>query len=252
MMEAKSDWYNSFFRNSFYNPATQWALAAAPKEAAFLFRTMRLKKGMAILDVCCGPGRHSIEFARRGLSVCGYDFSSEYLREAADKAKKEKLIINLVKGDMRQIPFEDEFDAAVSLFNSFGYFADKSDDIRTLKGIFRALKPGGIFALDIVNGENVRKHSRLQSKTDLGRRWLTDKIEFMGDGMTCSWTFTDKKTGNSQTEIFFNRLYDDKLIKKALEESGFSVLKMYGSFSGEPLTDKSERIIVISKKLRKE
>ena len=249
-MKADPEWPRHFFRNSFYNPATQWALAAAPKEAAFLFRAMGLKKGMVLLDVCCGPGRHSAEFARRGLSVCGYDFSAEYLKEAAGRAKKENFIVSFVKGDMREIHFDEKFDAAVSLFNSFGYFADKSDDIKTLKGIFRALKPGGVFALDIVNGANVRKYSLPQSKTDLGRRNLIEKIEFHGDGMTCSWTFTDKKTGKSQTEIFFNRLYDKETIKEALEESGFSAMKMYGGFGGEPLTDKSERIIAISKKIR--
>lgn len=250
-MNAKPEWHKDFFRNSFYNPATKWALAAAPSEVAFLCRAMRLKKGMSVLDVCCGPGRHSAEFARRGLCVCGFDFSQEYLAEAADRIRKENLSARFVCGDMREIPFEEEFDAAASLFNSFGYFSEKSDDIKTLEGIFRALRPGGMFALDIVNGANVRKYSQKQSRTDLGRRWLTDKIEFTGDGMTCSWTFTDKKTGKSQTEIFFNRLYDEKLIKKALEDTGFSVLRLYGGFGGEPLTDKSERIIAISKKLRK-
>ena len=247
-MKADPEWHKSFFRNSFYNPATRWALAAAPAETAFLCRAMRLKKGMSLIDVCCGPGRHSVEFARRDILVTGFDFSEEYLSEAAARARKDNLDIRFSVGDMREIPYTGEFDAAVSLFNSFGYFKDRKDDMKVLLGIFRSLRPGGKFALDIVNGTNVRKYSRHQSKTDLGRRWLTDKIEFTDDGMTCSWTFTDKKTGKSQTEIFFNRLYDEKLIRKALSEAGFGVLKIYGSFDGEKLTDKSERIIAISQK----
>ena len=247
-MKADPEWHKSFFRNSFYNPATRWALAAAPAETAFLCRAMRLKKGMSLIDVCCGPGRHSLEFARRGILVIGFDFSEEYLSEAAARARKDNLDIRFSVGDMREIPYTGEFDAAVSLFNSFGYFKDRKDDMKVLLGIFRSLRPGGKFALDIVNGTNVRKYSRHQSKRDLGHRWLTDKIEFTDDGMTCSWTFTDKKTGKSQTEIFFNRLYDEKLIRKALSEAGFDVLKIYGSFDGEKLTDKSERIIAISQK----
>ena len=247
-MKADPEWHKTFFKNSFYNPATRWALAAAPAETAFLCRAMRLKKGMSLIDVCCGPGRHSIEFSRRGLAVTGFDFSEEYLSEAASRAKKEQLLIRFVAGDMREIPYKEEFDAAVSLFNSFGYFKDKKDDMTVLLCIFRSLKPGGRFALDIVNGDNIRKHSAKQSRTDLGRRWLDDKIEFTDDGMTCSWTFTDKKNGKSQTKIFFNRLYNEKLIRKALVETGFEVFKIYGSFDGEKLTEKSERIIVISQK----
>ena len=43
---------------------------------------------------------------------------------------------------MRRIPLRGEFDAAINLWTSFGYFEKPSDDLKTLRGIARALKPG--------------------------------------------------------------------------------------------------------------
>lgn len=247
-MKADADWPELFFRNSFYNPASAEAVKAAPAEADFLCRAMKLEKGTALLDICCGPGRHAIEFARRGIDVTGYDFSAEYLDEARIKAEKNNLNILFELGDMRSIPYICRFDAAVSLFNSFGYFQDYKDDIKTLKGIFRALRPGGVFALDIVNGRYVRDYTGPYERTDLGSCWRIARTELDKDGMTCAWTFIDKKTGKSRSAVFFNRLYDQQRISDALKTAGFSVLKFYGDFSGGRLNGKKDRIIVISRK----
>lgn len=248
-MKAAANWPVHFFRNSFYNPASPEAVKAAPGEAGFLCREMKLKKGDCLLDLCCGPGRHSIEFARRGIEVTGYDFSDEYLKEAKEKASRENLNIIFERGDMRMLPYICRFDAAVSLFNSFGYFLDFEDDLKTLNGISRALKPDGIFALDIVNGSYVRNYIGPYERLDLGSCWRIDETEFNKDGMTCAWTFIDKKTGNSRMEVFFNRLYDRQRISEALKSAGFSPLKFFGDFSGGRLNGNKDRIIVISKKI---
>ena len=54
-------------------------------------------------------------------------------------------------GDMLSLPFEREFDAVYSFFTSFGYFGDDENE-QVLAGIARALKPGGRFLLDILEG----------------------------------------------------------------------------------------------------
>ena len=145
-MKIPYEWHKSFFKNSFYNPASPAAVEKAAMEAAFVLKQLKLGKGAALLDLCCGPGRHAVEFARKGLAVTGYDFSEEYLREAAARAKKKKVKLRLVRGDMRRLKFNGEFDAAVNLFTSFGYFQKFSDDMRTLRGVPRgraSIGPGG-------------------------------------------------------------------------------------------------------------
>jgi SAM-dependent methyltransferase len=247
-MKVSREWYKSFFKNSFYNPASPAAVDSAPSEAAFILKKLKLKKGSALLDLCCGPGRHAVEFARKGLAVTGYDFSREYLEEAAQRAGKKKVALRLARGDMRRLKYKGEFDAVVNLFTSFGYFAELSDDIKTLRGVAQALKPGGLFMLDIVNGEYVRKNCVLRSWQDLGDHYHLEEIELNGDGAFNTWKKIPKKGGGIQERSFFTRLYDKKRINAALRTAGLEPLGFWGGFSGLPPSAKRTRLIVLARK----
>ena len=41
-----------------------------------------IQRGSKVLDLCCGPGRHSIELAKKGYSVTGVDRTSSYIKKA--------------------------------------------------------------------------------------------------------------------------------------------------------------------------
>lgn len=247
-MKVPYEWHRDFFKNSFYNPASPAAVEKAPMEAAFVLRQLKLKKGAALLDLCCGPGRHAVEFAKKGLAVTGYDFSAEYLKEAAERAKKKKVTLRLLRGDMRRLKFSGEFDAAVNLFTSFGYFQRLSDDIKTLKGVARALKPGGLFLLDIVHGEFLRENFRARDWHDMGSYFHLEERADNRDGIFNTWTRITKNGGRIQRKTFFSRLYDKRRMSAALKKAGLKPLKFWGSFRGLPLSPKTNRLIVLARK----
>ncbi|MDA8245101.1 MAG: class I SAM-dependent methyltransferase [Elusimicrobia bacterium] len=247
-MRAAKDWHKGFFRNSFYNPASEAAVEKAPAEAAFVQRKLKLKKGAALLDLCCGPGRHAVEFARKGLAVTGYDYSGEYLKEAAGRAAKKKVGLRLVRGDMRKLKFRSEFDAAVNLFTSFGYFLKFSDDMRTLKGVARALRPGGLFLIDIINGACVKKNFRANSWCDMGDYYHLEQAELTADGVHNAWTRVPKRGGKTASRTFFTRLYDKKRLGAALCSAGLKPLSFWGNFRGAPLSDERNRLICLARK----
>lgn len=247
-MKTPREWHKDFFRNSFYNPASPAAVEKAPSEAAFVLRQLKLKKGSALLDLCCGPGRHAVEFAKKGLAVTGYDFSGEYLEEAAARAKKKKISLRLLRGDMRQLKFSGEFDAAVDLFTSFGYFRKFSDDLKTLEGVARALKPGGLFLLDVIHGDFVRKNFLRRQWHELEDHYLLEDARETPDGIFNNWTRISKKGGKVLTRSFFTRLYDKRRISAALKKTGLEPLRFWGSFGGLPLTAKTNRLIVLARK----
>ena len=83
------------------------------REVDSILRMMNLKSRARILDLCCGYGRHSIELARKGFAVTGYDLSDFFLKKARKDAAALKLKIRFVKGDMRKLPFEERFDVKV-------------------------------------------------------------------------------------------------------------------------------------------
>src|SRR5881628_13799 len=52
--------------------------STAPVEVDGIISLLRLQPGMSIVDLCCGPGRHSLEFARRGFQVTAVDRTTRY------------------------------------------------------------------------------------------------------------------------------------------------------------------------------
>ena len=75
------------------------------KQLSQALALMGLESPALVLDLACGPGRHSLEMARRGFRVTGVDRTTEYLEEARKRAKVEDLTIEFVQEDMRAIFF---------------------------------------------------------------------------------------------------------------------------------------------------
>ena len=147
-------WWQKFFDEN-YMKAYKELEKRTSREVDSILRMMNLRSRARILDLCCGYGRHSIELARKGFAVTGYDLSDFFLKKARKDAAALKLKIRFVKGDMRKLPFEERFDAVVNLFTSFGYFEKERDDLKVLKGVGKALKKGGLFLLDLINREQL-------------------------------------------------------------------------------------------------
>ncbi len=137
------------------------------QEVSFLVELLGLEAGMRVLDVGCGPGRHALALARRGIEVLGVDISERFIGvaiEVADReglsgmARFERLDARTMLGDARvDASLSGEpFDAAISLCQgAFGLGGppDVGDpqnlaaDTAVLSGIGAALRPGGRCAL---------------------------------------------------------------------------------------------------------
>src|SRR5439155_176630 len=102
-------------------------------------KILHLRKGSRILDVACGSGRHTIGLAKRGYRMTGFDLSRALLAEARKSARLAQVKPTFVEGDMRRLRFTNAFDAAISMFTSFGYFDGPEEDREVLRGIARAL-----------------------------------------------------------------------------------------------------------------
>ena len=118
-------------------------------EIDFIVRQLDLKPGARILDVGCGPGRHSHELARRGFLVHGIDISQAFIDLATANAVEGS---SFERMDARAMTFESEFDVAICLCQgAFGLMTAGGHDIDVLTGIRRALKATGTLALSAFN-----------------------------------------------------------------------------------------------------
>ena len=108
MASQGSAWYVDFFRNDYLNVyAHQFTDERAIKEAGFVANVLDLKPRASVLDLCCGQGRHAVEFAKRGLRVTGLDLNAEYLELTRGAAEAAEVKLETVAADMREIPFEN-------------------------------------------------------------------------------------------------------------------------------------------------
>jgi ubiquinone/menaquinone biosynthesis C-methylase UbiE len=96
------------------------------------------------LDVCCGTGAGMVVL--RSLCherITGVDFSAGMLAQA----RAAHPDATWVRADARALPFAEDFDLAVT-FGALGHFLP-TERPALFEGVYRALRPGGLFAFPI-------------------------------------------------------------------------------------------------------
>src|SRR5689334_22660163 len=102
------------------------------QQAGIIKRLLKARKGQKILDVPCGQGRLTLALARMGLKMSGVDVTEIYIQRARRAAAGKRNAPDFQVGDMRELPFEEDFDSLFNWFGSFGYFSEKQNK-ETLK-----------------------------------------------------------------------------------------------------------------------
>ena len=59
------------------------------------------------LDLGCGLGRHTIQFAKAGFNSFGFDLSETSIKRTKEYAKKAGVKVDLLVGDMLSLPYDD-------------------------------------------------------------------------------------------------------------------------------------------------
>jgi SAM-dependent methyltransferase len=217
------------------------------EQLRFLEREFRLEETRSILDMPCGFGRHSLRLAASGHKVTGVDYNAGFLKMAARAAQERGVSVDFRLMDMREIDFCDEFDRAVMLFTSLGYFSDE-ENLKVLKNVARALKPGGLFCIDTMNRDSIALHFRPFHVVERGEDFAVHRISF--DPVN-GWV-ADKRfmvRGGVRTETpFFVRVYNASELRRLLREAGFAKLRFFGDWESRPLEMQSEHLIVIAEK----
>lgn len=215
-------------------------------EAEVIWESLSLEPGREVLDLCCGHGRIANRLAARGCRVTGLDATPLFLDRARRDAAAAGVTVDYVRGDMRDLPFVERFDAVVSWFTSYGYF-DDDDNRRVLEQVYRALRPGGRFAVELIN------------YTGLLPRYQNSVVIERGDDMVVDRHRLDPLTGRSvvaRTIIrdgrirrvpFFTRLFTFPELRDWLLAAGFVSVEGHGD-DGGPLTAGSRRMIVTARR----
>lgn len=154
----------------FYGPLIDERTQA---EAELVRRLLGVSPGDEVLDLACGHGRLSNRLAAMGCRVTGLDSSATFLRRARAEAAELGVEVTYVDGDMRELPWQERFDAVLNWFTAFGYFSDAGNR-RVLSEVHRALRPGGRFVLELNNLVDLLPRYRAQVVHEVGDDMMID------------------------------------------------------------------------------
>ncbi|MBC7472846.1 MAG: class I SAM-dependent methyltransferase [Candidatus Sericytochromatia bacterium] len=223
------------------------------QEVNFIENILNLPINSTILDLPCGYGRHSNLLAKRGYKVTGIDYKDAFI-QLAKKSSVELDVsknVNYILEDMRVINFEQEFDAVINLFTSFGYF-DEADNFKSLQNMSKALKKGGKLVIDCLNREWAIKET-LRNK----QVWLLypNNQVFMAmnnfDIMTSRW-ISDQiivNKGKANKVMQSVRLYSYTEFKFLFNQVGLKIVEVYGDNEKSEYTVDSSSMIIMAEKL---
>jgi cyclopropane fatty-acyl-phospholipid synthase-like methyltransferase len=155
-VEIPSDWYRYAYPPEMAKlPWAQKTVAEVDRALAML----ELRGDERILDLACGTGRHTLEFARRGFSVAGIELLEANVEVARQAAAAESLEVQFTQADLRELDLHDEFDVVLSLNDgAIGYFESEAENLKTFAVIASALRSPGRHLLQIANVLHAEKH----------------------------------------------------------------------------------------------
>ncbi|WP_134682983.1 class I SAM-dependent methyltransferase [Brevibacillus migulae] len=218
-------------------------------EVGGIMRLLNLPKGARILDLGCGQGRIAVPLAKQGYQIVAYDGSAQLLDEAkrrAEMAGVQSIAFQL--GDMRDLPYENEFDAVINIGTAFGYVQDQEDDLQILKKVYRALKAGGAFLLENENRELKLQNQMGETVHDMNGHVIRSERTF--DLQTGRWREVMRwMQGHEEKESILDiRLYTATEMIHMLNKANLALSRVMGGFDETPLTVSSPRLLILSHK----
>ncbi len=226
--------------------------------ADFIEQCIKKFSNIPVSEICetaCGTGSMACELARRGYSVTASDISEEMLTAADAKARSNDLSVRFVLQDMRHLKMFSEKDIILCMLDSMNYLTRREDMKSAFLSAHSCLKTGGIFIFD------------LNSKYKFENIYSDNSYILESGDIYCGW----ENNYNSKTGIcdfylsIFSRCADGKYIRsdefqrekmytirqmtRIINESGFSLCGIFGSFDFIPADENhDERLYFIVKK----
>jgi len=212
-----------------------------------------------LLELACGTGSHALALGKLGYEIVATDNSPDMLARARSKAEKASSRIDFRWQDMRDLDLPDRpFDAAISLFDSIGYTVTNEDLVRTLRGVHRYLRPGGLFVFEFWNAaamlsyfepERIRRWPvpggevvRL-SETTLDREQRLARVRYTIIDLRADGTYS------SYEETHVNRYFSPREMADWLSSCGFAPVKWFAGFTeDENISDATWHIVGVARR----
>ncbi len=212
------------------------------------------KKGI-LLDLACGTGSLSEEFALLGYDVIGADASPDMLSIAMQKKAETGHDITYLCQKMQALDLYGTIDAAVCALDSINHLIHTQDVQKTFNRVSLFMNPGGVFVFDV---NSLYKHDNILSD----RAYIYDY-----EDVYCVWQNTPLPNHTTRIDLtifelenglytrydesFCERGYSHEQICGFIEKSGMQLVGYYAEDSTEPPASDTQRIIYVAQKPEK-
>ena len=250
-------WYELLFENYAQKYENENFTHGTIGECDFIENELSFDKTVKILDVGCGTGRHSIELSKRGYSITGIDLSESQLARAHEKAKISNLKVEFQQCDARNLPFNNEFDAAIMLCEG-GFPLMETDEMNfeILKNVAKAIKSPGKFIFTTLNGLFPLYHSVeefCESTSEKGNATYRSNTFDLMTFRDFNITEVEDDLGNIKTLDCNERYYVPSEITWLLKSLGFHKIEIFGAKLGafsrnDKLTTEDFEMLVVAEK----
>ena len=243
------DWYRDFFDGIVLD---MWRLAT-PEEATlgdvdFLERELVLEPGARVLDAPSGHGRHSIELASRGYRPTGIDLAEGMIEAAKASATERGVEVEWVMADMRDLPRDASFDAALCFGNSFGYLGPVGNR-EYLEAVSASLRLGGRFAIETgMVAESVLPGLEERSWSSLGELLFLEENRYDAAESCLETTYTFVRDGKTTSRTARHWVYTLRELRELLDAVGLQTVSLYASIDGEPFEFGSQQLLLVAEK----
>jgi SAM-dependent methyltransferase len=181
-------WFSTFLETM----PEEWTRA----EVEGIVRRIPLPGYRRVLDISCGPGRHAGPLAAAGYEVTGVDRDVAAVTRAARQVPGGRFLALDQRG---LAALRGTFDAAMILWQSFGFFDPVTND-RVLGDIAGRLRPGGRLLLDVYHPGFVRATTGTTSATrSESCRSITNTVT--GDRLVSTIAYVDGATETMDFEL---------------------------------------------------
>jgi SAM-dependent methyltransferase len=246
-VKKNKEWYKTFFKTFEIIQLHFYSSEQTRKQTDFIWKVLKLKKGLKVLDVPCGNGRIGFELAKKGCAVTGIDFNENIIEKAKQASKKRKLKVDFHIGDMRIIPWKKKFDAAICWWGSFGYFNEKGNR-DFVKAVSSSLKKGGKFIIDTHTMETLLPKYQSMGWNKFGEYKVLEERRFdcVNSRIDVDWIFI--KDGKEIKQTSSIQLYTYKELTTLLRKYDFENFKSYGSCNIKDDVFFGKRLILVAEK----
>jgi len=214
-----------------------------------------LKRGDRVLDLGCGPGLYSSKLCENGMNVTGVDISRRSIDFAIQCAEAKGLDIDYQCINFLDIDYSSEFDVVMQIYGELCTFSDKKRD-ELLAKIYKALKTGGLFILDVsTRAQRMKDGLKNRWHVSAGGFWRPGRHLVLEQGFDYpehdvwldQYVVADD---NGNVSVYRNWFHDYTLqsIREAIEKAGFKIVHIWDNLTGTVYEEGGDWIAIVGRK----